>query len=213
MPDRPPSLGWAPRAALFAALLALLTDCGPARNQFAPPCPGPAILGDAADYDIYRAGGTSRGASDLTDLVLHARIVGIQGSCREGDQKNRLAVTVSVGIELNRGPAMQGRDAEVPVFVAVTEGETILDKRAVRMPVVRVESCPAGVTNQVRGGVHHPRRLPAHAGPDGANPRPLAVSRAGYAGSRSIAASIATFTSPGCASTAWSTDFSRLRNS
>ena len=78
-----------------------------------------------------------RGArSDLTDLVLHARIVGIQGSCREGDQKNRLAVTVSVGIELNRGPAMQGREAEVPVFVAVTEGETILDKRAVRMPVV-----------------------------------------------------------------------------
>jgi hypothetical protein len=67
---------------------------------------------------------------------LHARIVGIQGSCREGDQKNRLAVTVSVGIELNRGPAMQGRETEVPVFVAVTEGETILDKRAVRMPVV-----------------------------------------------------------------------------
>ncbi len=136
MPDRPPDHGWAPRAALFAALLPLLADCGPARNQFAPPCPGPAILGDAADYDIYRGSGTSRGASDLTDLVLHARIVGIQGSCREGDQKDQLAVTVSVGIELNRGPAMPGREAEVPVFVAVTEGETILDKRTVRMPVV-----------------------------------------------------------------------------
>ena len=31
---------------------------------------------------------------------------------------------------------MPGRETEVPVFVAVTEGETILDKRAVRLPVV-----------------------------------------------------------------------------
>ena len=29
---------------------------------------------------------------------------------------------------------MPGREADVPVFVAVTEGETILDKRTVRMP-------------------------------------------------------------------------------
>ena len=94
------------------------------------------ILGDAADYDIYRGSSASRGVSDLTDLVLHARIVGVLGSCREGDEKNRLAVTVGVAVELNRGPAMQGREAEVPVFVAVTEGETILDKRTVRMPVV-----------------------------------------------------------------------------
>ncbi len=136
MPDRPPDHGWAPRVALFAVLLALLADCGPKRNQFAPPCPGPAILGDAADYDIYRGSGGSRGVSDLTDLVLHARIVGVQGSCREGDEKNQLSVTVGVVVELNRGPAMQGREAEVPVFVAVTEGETILDKRTVRMPVV-----------------------------------------------------------------------------
>jgi hypothetical protein len=136
MPDRSPNLGWAPRVALFAALLPVLADCGPKRNQFAPPCPGPAILGDAADYDIYRGSSASRGVSDLTDLVLHARIVGVLGSCREGDEKNRLAVTVGVAVELNRGPAMQGREAEVPVFVAVTEGETILDKRTVRMPVV-----------------------------------------------------------------------------
>ena len=93
MPARPPNLGWAPRAALIAALLPLLADCGPARNQFAPPCPRPAILGDAADLDVYRPG-SARAAHDLTDLVLHARIVGMQGSCREGDSKNQLAVTV-----------------------------------------------------------------------------------------------------------------------
>jgi hypothetical protein len=132
MSDRPPNLGWAPRAALVAVLLPLLADCGPARNEFAPPCPGQAILGDAADFDLHRATGTR----DLTDLVLHARILGMQGSCREGDTKKQLAVTVGVAIELTRGPAMTGREADVPVFVAVTDHDTILDKRAYLMHVV-----------------------------------------------------------------------------
>jgi hypothetical protein len=136
MPDRPPNLRWAPRAALFAVLLPLLADCGPPRNQFAPPCPGQAILGNAADLDVHRATGGSGRASDLTDLVLHARIVGMQGSCREGDKKNQLLVTVGVGVELTRGPAMAGRESDVPVFVAVTEGDTILDKRTYFMHVV-----------------------------------------------------------------------------
>jgi len=127
MSDRTPN-PWAPWALLLAALLA---GCGPTRNQFAPPCPGQAILGNAADFDSYRGG-----ARDLTDLVLRGRIVGLQGSCREGDRKDQLAVTVQVGVELTRGPAMAGRETDVPVFVAVTEGETILDKRTVTMHVV-----------------------------------------------------------------------------
>ena len=148
MSEQPPNLGWAQRAALFAVLLPLLAACGPARNQFAPPCPGQAILGDAADYDLHRAGG----ARDLTDLVLHARIVGMQGSCREGDKRNQLVVTVNVVVELTRGPAMQGRDADVPVFLAVTDGDTILDKQAYLMHVTfpsnvdRVTMTPGDVT-------------------------------------------------------------------
>jgi hypothetical protein len=128
MPDRPPNLGWAPCAVLLAALLA---GCGPTRNQFAPPCPGQAILGDAADYDVHRGG-----SNDLTDLVLHARIVGMQGTCREGDKKGQLAVTVQIGVEVTRGPAMTGREADLPIFIAVTEGDTILDKRTATMRVV-----------------------------------------------------------------------------
>jgi hypothetical protein len=128
MPFRLPRLGW------FAVLLAPLVACGPTRNQFAPACPGRAILGDAADLDSYRPGAAG-GGRDLTDLVYHARIVGIQGSCRDGDEKGQLAVTAQVGVEVSRGPAMQGREADVPVFVAVTEGDNILDKRTYAMRV------------------------------------------------------------------------------
>jgi len=127
MPDRPPNLGWA----LRAALLALLAGCTTPLNQFAPPCPNQAIIGDAADFDIHRSG-----AGDLTDLVLHGRIVGIQGSCKAGSRKDQLAVTVQLGVEVTRGPAMTGREADVPVFVAVADGTTVIDKRAVTMRVV-----------------------------------------------------------------------------
>lgn len=131
MQDRPPNLGRAQRAALSAVLLSLLAGCTTPLNQFAPPCPGQAILGDAADFDIHRAG-----AGDLTDLVLHGRIVGMQGTCKAGSKKGQLAVTVQLGVEVTRGPAMTGREADVPVFVAVADGTTIIDKRAVTMRVV-----------------------------------------------------------------------------
>jgi len=151
MPARLPNLGWAPRAALLAALLPLATSCGPKRDVFAPPCPGQAILGDAADFDAYRSSTSPGAASDLTDLVLHARIVAIQGSCQPGDRKNQLEVTANVGVDLTRGPAMVGRETDVPVFVAVTEGGSILDKKVYLMHVVfpsnvdRVTLSPGGI--------------------------------------------------------------------
>ena len=96
MPDRPPNLGWAPRAALSAALLPLLADCGPPRNQFAPPCPGQAILGDVADYDMYR--GSAIAGRERPDRPGAARPDRRHpGQLPEGDRKNQLAVTASVG--------------------------------------------------------------------------------------------------------------------
>jgi hypothetical protein len=134
MPVRLPGSGWAPRAALLAALLPLLADCGPARNQFAPSCPGTAILGDAADFSLYRANAANGGAGrDLTDLVLQARVVSISGTCKQGDGKGQLAVAVSIGIDLARGPAMSGREADVPIFLAVVQGDAILDKHVYLM--------------------------------------------------------------------------------
>jgi hypothetical protein len=135
MPASPRIVAWAMRAGLVLTLVPLLAECGPARNQFAPPCPRPAFLGDAANLDIYRLSGAPGGRHDLTDLVLHGRIVGVNGSCKEGDRKNQLATTTVMTVELTRGPGMQGRDADLAVFLAVTDGDTILDKRIYPMHV------------------------------------------------------------------------------
>jgi len=135
MPARLPNLRSALRAVLLATLPLLLTNCGPERNKFAPQCPSSVILGDAADLTVYRASGMPGAGRDLTDLVLHGRIIGMQGTCKEGDTKDQVAVAVSVGVELTRGPAMVGQETEVPIFLAVTEGDTILDRRTYLMRV------------------------------------------------------------------------------
>jgi hypothetical protein len=133
MHARLPGSRWVVLAALTASLLPLLAGCGPARNQFAPVCPNQAILGDAANINLYRPSPTQGPARDLTDLVVSGRIVSIHGSCQPGGNNRQLAVAVAVNVELTRGPAMQGSGVTVPLFVAVAEGEAVLDKHGYLM--------------------------------------------------------------------------------
>ena len=100
-----------------------LAACASTADKFAPPCPQAGILRDAADLTRYAGPGR-----DLTDLALAGRITGLNGKCSRGE-RNVTNVTVSVGLELSRGPAARDRVAELSYFVAVAEGERILDKR------------------------------------------------------------------------------------
>ena len=111
-------------AALLGLLLPAIAACrGDSTETFAPACPGAAMLRDAADLQRYHGAGR-----DLTDLVLSARLTDIGGSCKR-DGAGTVATTVSVGIELQRGPAAAGRQAELAYFVAVLDGDRILDKK------------------------------------------------------------------------------------
>ena len=108
---------------LRAAPLLALAGCGAATDDaFAPACPGAAIVRDAADLSRYRGAGR-----DLTDAVLEGRIAGLAGRCSR-DGADTVVATVQVAIDLSRGPAAPGRLAEVSYFVAVLDGDRILDK-------------------------------------------------------------------------------------
>jgi hypothetical protein len=107
-------------------LLLPLYGCGPARNAFAPLCPTPRLIPALADVTRYAGPGP---AHDVTDLILQARVVAVNGSCEPGDDANELPAKVQVSISIQRGPAMKGRDADVPVFLAVTEADTVRDKK------------------------------------------------------------------------------------
>lgn len=112
-------------AALLVALP--LAGCGPDRTEFAPACPTPVFERTLADITRYRAGSDGR---DLTDLELAGRLVSVSGECKLASKKGHdLLVAVRVGMQITRGPAMVGNAADVPVFVAITDGDTILDKK------------------------------------------------------------------------------------
>jgi hypothetical protein len=107
-------------------LLLPLFGCGPGRNEFAPTCPSAHLVPELADLTRYAGPGP---AHDITDMVLQARVVAVNGSCEAGDEPGKLPAKVQVSISVQRGPAMQGREADVSVFLAVTEGQTVRDKQ------------------------------------------------------------------------------------
>jgi hypothetical protein len=113
------------------AVVLPLAACGPARNEFAPACPVAALV--PALSDLTRFNGTGR---DLTDLVLQARIVQVNGKCGAGSDSNTLAASVSISITIQRGPGMNGREADIPVFVAVALADDVLDKQMLPVHVV-----------------------------------------------------------------------------
>ena len=109
---------------LVACALLPLAGCGGKEDdRFAPPCPTPSIPRDFGDVRRYRGAGL-----DITDAVLEGRIIAVNGSCTR-DGGGIVKANVSVSMELRRGPAATGRNADVSYFVAVSEGERILDKR------------------------------------------------------------------------------------
>ena len=107
-------------------LLLPLFGCGPGRNEFAPTCPSAHLVPSLAELTRYSSPGSTH---DITDMVLQARVVAVNGSCEAGDDRTKLPAKVQVSVSVQRGPAMQGREADVSVFLAVTEGETIRDKQ------------------------------------------------------------------------------------
>ena len=117
----------------LAALLLSLISCGPGRNQFAPACPVARLVPALADITRYADSGSAR---DLTDMILQARIVSLRGTCQASDDPLVLPATVQIGVSIQRGPSMHGREADVPVFLAVIEGDTVRDKQVFPIHVV-----------------------------------------------------------------------------
>ncbi len=91
-------------------------------ERFPPACPKTAILADAANVTQFRGDG-----HDITDMVIDGRITGLSGKCALDDREH-LRTTISVGLDLTRGPAAPGSVVDVQYFVAVSDGDTILTK-------------------------------------------------------------------------------------
>ncbi len=121
------------RLALCLGFLSGLAACAPGKDQFAPACPQASLLPQAGDLTRYRANSSGH---DLTDLALRGRVVKVDGKCEAGPNAHTLDATVKVLMQLDRGPALTNRTADVSYFVAVARGDQILDKHVYTNRVV-----------------------------------------------------------------------------
>ena len=119
------------RAALlggFLAPLVLLAGCGPTRDAFPPACPIARPLPQAERLERYRDD-TGPAGRDPTHLMLGGQIMAVAGKCKEGANRHTLAATLTLTMLLHRGPAMPAAGMDVPFFIAVAEGDRILNKQ------------------------------------------------------------------------------------
>lgn len=157
-----PLMSTTPVSRRLSILLAplLLGACGmfSATPETAPACPRVAILPDAADLVRYRPGS----GTDITDMVVEARMTGVTGGCRRG-RGDSVEVVMRIGIAATRGPQATGRSEQLPYFVAVSNAQGQIIDKAVFATTVEF---PANVSR--RQGVDEQRLvIPAGMDPAG----------------------------------------------
>jgi len=128
-PRRPRRSAAARRAAMAGALLlaGAASGCGPSDDKFPPACPALSLLRDGGDLTRFAAAG-----QDVTDMVLHARIVGVPAKCETVDA-HEVRATLTVQADLTRGPAAQDRTQGVTYFIALTEAGKVLKEQDFQM--------------------------------------------------------------------------------
>lgn len=150
------------RCLALLAVPALLAGCGASSGPAQPPpCPRVAILQDAADLARFQPGG----GTDITDMVVEARMIGVSGGC-QARRGGTVEVTIRVGIEATRGPRATGRAEQLPYFIAVTDAAgRVVDKAEFAVSV----EFPANVSRR-RGSDEQRLVIPS-----GTNPADLRV--------------------------------------
>ncbi|MBV9549896.1 MAG: hypothetical protein JO256_09525 [Alphaproteobacteria bacterium] len=127
--------------ALGGALLAL---CGCSSDPASFACPGAAILADAATRPVLKAGSD---ATDPAAVLYTVRMMTIGTSC---SLDRRLGVTnsdVTLTFQASRAPSGQAAHYVVPYFLAINQGDRVINKR---MFNIQVDFAPgaAGVRAQ-----------------------------------------------------------------
>ncbi len=152
----------APIVAPLVALVALTTlaACTNDAEELAPQCPIVSLVPDAASVSRYRDTGR-----DLTDLVLSVRLINVGGNCRGTMGKPTLAAHAQVQMLVTRGPAAQGRTADVVYGVGIVKDGAVIDRREITEHVafptnadsVQVTGDPISFIFPTRGNVTGPQ--------------------------------------------------------
>jgi hypothetical protein len=102
----------------------LMSGCNGARIV---PCPGTAILADAAVRPVLKAGAVG---ADPSALLYRVEIIGISQSCSLNTRLGESNSDIRLSFRATRPPSGEAVRYAIPYFVAVNQGERIITKRA-----------------------------------------------------------------------------------
>ncbi|MCX7382837.1 MAG: hypothetical protein NT133_15790 [Alphaproteobacteria bacterium] len=115
--------GRLPTALPAVIALALLAGCGTPTDKFPPGCPQLKLIRDTSDLTRVRGAGT-----DVTDLILDARIEAVPATCSDGP-KGTVQAKIKVLMTAARGPAATGTAVTLPYLVTVALGEQLIEQQ------------------------------------------------------------------------------------
>ncbi len=114
------------------AALAVLALCGcrdDARNMA---CPGAAILADAATRPVLRAGAA---ATDPSAVLYTVRVLTIDTVCSLDRRAGETRSNVDITFRATRAPSGQAAHYVVPYFLAINQGERLINKRLFNLTI------------------------------------------------------------------------------
>lgn len=99
---------------LFASLLAL-SACKAFDKEEPALCPRVSALADSVVMTKFRPGP----GRDITDVELRAEMTSYHGYCHYDAEANQMRVTLQVGIDAERRPALVGRNTNIGYYIAI----------------------------------------------------------------------------------------------
>lgn len=124
-------------------ILATLAGCtqGPKPKLY---CPKVAVLSQASHL-TRSSGGQENMTPDIAHRILDARITGVAGSC-ETAGKHQARLTFRIGFAASTGPAATAPSATLSYFIALTQGQRIIDKKLYPVTFDFPNGAPEAVT-------------------------------------------------------------------
>jgi hypothetical protein len=113
-----------PAAAVVLGAMAALAGC--ANDARTLNCPGVAILADAAIRPVLKAGAV---ATDPSAVLYKVQATDIETSCNLDKRRGQTDSNVSLTFRATRPPSGQPAHYVVPYFLAINQGERVINKR------------------------------------------------------------------------------------
>ena len=108
----------------LAALVLAGCNTGKVNN-----CPAAVILADASQVTIFRAGAPQ----DLAGEAYRVALVGISTDCSINKKTGETNSSYRVNFRATRAPSADAAHYTVPYFVAITQGDRLIEKRILQV--------------------------------------------------------------------------------